>query len=129
MRHSERWVYVSKAATLDDVDLTPTEAMRAAAKRGLELRQKAPKSRKGGLDTKQAGAQGIGSGVARSRDILSGKALSEKVVRQMHAFFSRHAAFKHKHKEEPEGKAIQSWLLWGWGRWRSVEQAQGGRDE
>lgn len=113
MRHSERWIYASKAATLDDVDLTPTEAMRAAAKRGLDLRQKAPKSRKGGLDTKQAGARGIGSGVARARDILSGKALSEKVVRQMHAFFSRHAAFKHKHKEEPEGKAIQSWLLWG----------------
>lgn len=118
MRHSERWVYtpthvLSKAASLDDVDLTPTEAMRAAAMRGLDLRQKAPKSGKGGLDTKQAGQQGIGSGVARARDILSGKALSEKVVRQMHAFFSRHAAFKHKHKEGPEGKAIQSWLLWG----------------
>jgi len=43
--------------------------MRNNAKRGLELRKKYGR---GGLSTQEAGKQGIGSGVARASDIVSG---------------------------------------------------------
>lgn len=49
----------------------------------------------------------------RASDLKSRENLSPDTVRRMKAFFDRHSAFKHKHKEEPEGKARQSWLQWG----------------
>lgn len=96
-----------------DIDLTPTAEMAAAAKRGLELREKAPQSKKGGLSTQEAGKQGIGSGVARASSIIARKRLSPATVRRMKAFFDRHSAYKHKHSSDPDGPAHQSWLLWG----------------
>ena len=96
-----------------DIDLTPTEQMAANARRGLEMRKNASDSNKGGLTTEEAGKQGIGSGVARAASIANRDKLSPETVRRMKAFFDRHSAYKHKHESEPEGKAKQSWLLWG----------------
>lgn len=45
-----------------------TQAMKNAARRGLELREK---WNRGGLDTRQAASEGVGSGVARARDIIT----------------------------------------------------------
>lgn len=96
------------------------------ARWGLEARRNAPKSKKGGLSTRQAGRQGIGSGVARARDILAGKRLD---ARQVKAFFDRHehnyepAIKRAKLRAKKEGiplkvaaerePAVQSWWQWG----------------
>ena len=77
----------------------PTEAMKRAAERGLKLRAKYGR---GGLDTKQAAEAGVGSGVARARDILNGN-LSLESVKRMHAFFSRHASNIKNAKTQPDG--------------------------
>ncbi len=81
--------------------------MRAAARRGLELRKK---HGKGGLTTQEAGEQGIGSGVARATSLANGEALSYETIKRMAAFFSRHE--KNKGGGEDDAGYI-AWLLWG----------------
>jgi len=89
-----------------------TDAMKNNAKRGLALREKWGR---GGLDTRQAGEQGIGSGVARSRDIIEGS-LSLESVKRMYSFFSRHEKNYRPSKKEVDGGPTAgtiSSLLWG----------------
>ena len=94
--------------------IQPTKAAITAAKKGLEARKKAPKSKKGGLDTQQAKAEGVGSGVARARDIIAGKRVN---AYQVKAFFARHRQnyldAKIKGLRAEESRAIQAWLIWG----------------
>lgn len=87
----------------------PPEGVRAAARRGLELRRK---HKRGGLDTKQAKKAGVGSGVQRASDLMHGEALSIETVKRMKNFFSRHSAYKDKHSDKTSAAYI-SWLLWG----------------
>ena len=89
-------------------------SVRAAAKRGLELRKKQPKSGKAGLDTREAAKQGIGSGVARARDLMSGR-VSKETIKRMHAYFSRHQGnYKLDSGKKPhEDKGYVAGLLWG----------------
>lgn len=87
---------------------TVPESVRSAARHGLELRRKYGR---GGLDAKQAHAQGIGSGVQRAANLASGS-VSAATVRRMHAFFARHSAFKKFHADKTSAAYI-SWLLWG----------------
>jgi len=77
------------------------------AKRGLELRKK---HGRGGLTTAEAGAQGIGSGVARARDLMGGS-VSLETVKRMSAFFDRHR--QNKDTPPEKGNGMISWLLWG----------------
>ena len=56
----------------------PTAGMIAEARRGLAWR-------------KEFGRGGTPVGVARARDIINGKQLSESTVKRMYSFFSRHA--------------------------------------
>ena len=86
---------------------TPPEPVRAAARRGLALREK---HGKGGLTTQEAGAQGIGSGVARARDLAAGSAVSTKTLKRMVSFFARHRANKSGGEDDAGHIA---WLLWG----------------
>jgi hypothetical protein len=91
---------------------TPTQAMRNNAKRGLELRKK---WKRGGLDASQANAEGVGSGVARARDIINGN-LSLATVKRMNAFFSRHEKnYRPATKEDDGGPTAGTiaWLIWG----------------
>lgn len=81
--------------------------MRAAARRGLELRRK---YHKGGLTTQEAGKQGIGSGVARATTLSNGNSVSYATIKQMAAFFSRHE--KNKSGGEDDAGYI-AWELWG----------------
>lgn len=94
--------------------IKPNEAAISAAKRGLAARKRAPKSKRGGLDPQQAHAEGVGSGVARARDIAAGKRVN---AYQVKAFFDRHRGnyidAKLKKLKPEESKAIQAWLLWG----------------
>lgn len=90
----------------------PTAAMVANAKRGLALREKYGR---GGLDASQAKAEGVGSGVARARDIINGN-LSLDTVKRMYSFFSRHEKNYKPNKKEAGGAPTAgtvSWLLWG----------------
>jgi hypothetical protein len=91
---------------------TPTEAMRNNAKRGLALREK---WNRGGLDASQAHQEGVGSGVARARDIINGD-LSLNSVKRMYSFFSRHEENYAPKKKMPDGGPTAgtiAWLLWG----------------
>lgn len=72
----------------DAESFSPPAAVRAAARRGLELRKK---HGKGGLTTQEAGKQGIGSGVARATSLAKGEKVSYETIKRMAAFFSRHA--------------------------------------
>jgi hypothetical protein len=90
----------------------PTEAMRNNARRGLALREK---WNRGGLDASQAKSEGVGSGVARARDIINGS-LSLDTVKRMYAFFSRHEKNYAPKKKMPDGGPTAgtiAWLLWG----------------
>jgi len=109
-------------ANWPNVYVDPDPAAREFAALALEVRERAPKSKKWGLTTQEAGRQGIGSGIARARDIKAGKRVNAAQVR---AYFHRHerhyqAAMKRARasgvplevaaEREP---AIQGW--WGWG--------------
>lgn len=90
----------------------PTEAMRAAAKRGLALREKWGR---GGLSSSQANSEGVGSGVARARDIINGS-LSYSTVKRMNSFFARHEKNYAPSKKESDGGPTAgtiAYLLWG----------------
>ena len=92
----------------DDAEsFSPPSSVRAAARRGLELRKK---HGKGGLTTQEAGKQGIGSGVARAGDLAGGSKISFATIKRMSAFFSRHE--KNKSGGEDDAGYI-AWQLWG----------------
>lgn len=91
----------------DAESFSPPSSVRAAARRGLELRKKYGK---GGLTTQEAGKQGIGSGVARATSLANGEKVSYETIKRMAAFFSRHA--KNKSGGEDDAGFI-SHMLWG----------------
>jgi hypothetical protein len=73
----------------------------------------APKSKRGGWTTQKAGKEGMGSGIARGRDILEGQSVDAVQVAQ---FFRRKA--KVQRQEEAKGKTInESPQLQAWGWW------------
>ena len=93
--------------------LKPPTAVRQAAARGLELRRK---FHKGGLSTKEAGQQGIGSGVARATSLANGNAVSPETIKRMASYFARHEVDKQGKGWGDEGAPSAgyiAWLLWG----------------
>lgn len=105
-----------------------TQAMKNAARRGLELREK---WKRGGLDTRQAASEGVGSGVARARDIIEGS-LSLDSVKRMSAFFSRHEKnFRPDVKESDGGPTAGTiaFYLWGGSSGRAWSNAIVNREE
>lgn len=82
----------------------PTKEMANNAKRGLEMRDKQPKSNKGMTAV----------GLARANQLINREELSLETVKRMYSFFSRHEVDK-KSKSWREGnsKAEQGWLGWG----------------
>lgn len=91
---------------------TPTTAMRNNARRGLALREKYGR---GSLDASQAKKEGVGSGVARARDIINGN-LTLDTVKRMYSFFSRHEKNYNPKKKMPDGgptAGTVAWLTWG----------------
>jgi len=90
-------------ASIESLDLKPTESMANNAKRGLELRRK-------------FGRGGTAVGVARARDLSNRKELSPDTVLRMYSFFSRHEVDKQgkdwDNSERPSNGKI-AWLLWG----------------
>lgn len=81
-----------------DIDFTPPDGVREAARRGLELHKD--------------GMTGDGlepATVAWSNRIANGEAVSPEKARQGYAFFARNQRFKDAPKDSP---AWASWMLW-----------------
>lgn len=101
-------------------DFIPPRAVRAEARLGLELREEFGR---GGLSSRQAGEQGIGSGVVRAQNLRDGSRVSERTIRRMVAFFRRFQRFAEEKggseergfwgDEENPSRVWIAWLLWG----------------
>ena len=81
----------------------PTVAISNNAKRALEVRDKKPSSQKGMTSV----------GLARARDLINRRPLSEETVRRMKAFFDRHEVDKQGETWDDQGKGWQAWNGWG----------------
>jgi hypothetical protein len=77
--------------------------MVANAKRALEVRESKPASQRGMTSV----------GIARARDIINKRALSEDTVRRMKAYFDRHEVDKKGATWDQQGKGWQAWYGWG----------------
>ena len=83
----------------------PTQAMKEDAQRGLDWRR-------------EFGRGGTAVGIARARDIVNDKELSEDTVIRMYSFFSRHEVdkkaegFNQGEEGYPSNGRI-AWALWG----------------
>ena len=101
----------------EHIDFTPPKAVADAAKKGLELRQKASPSNRGGLTVSEASEEGIGSGVQRAVNLKNRDTISPEVIKKMRGFLSRHRKNKSiapENKDTPwNDKGYVSWLLWG----------------
>ena len=86
-----------------DGSYIPNDAMIANAKRALAAREKATPSNRGMTAV----------GLARARDIINKRPLSEDTVRRMKAFFDRHEADKQGETWDEQGKGWQAWNGWG----------------
>ena len=102
----------------------PNKGMQENAARGLELRR-------------EYGRGGTAVGVARARDIINAKDLSDRTIKRMYSYFSRHESnyAEHYGEKEPDGGPNAftiAWLLWGgdagfsWSK-RLVEQMDNDR--
>jgi hypothetical protein len=94
------------------IGLLPPKGVRKAAKRGLELHKR---FKRGGLSSREAGKQGIGSGVVRAVTLARGTRVSLQTVKRMHNYFSRHAKDRKpgwgNHWNPTNGYI--AWMLWG----------------
>ena len=83
----------------------PTAGMIEEAERGLEWRR-------------EFGRGGTEVGIARARDIVNGRDLSDETVKRMYSFFSRHEVDKKAEGFRPGEEGYPSngriaWALWG----------------
>jgi capsid protein len=81
----------------------PTVAIANNAKSALEVREKKPSSQRGMTSV----------GIARARDLMNRRPLSEETVRRMKAFFDRHESDKSGETWDQQGKGWQAWMGWG----------------
>ena len=80
----------------------PTEEMAKNAEMALKVRESKPDSQKGMTAV----------GLARARDIMNRRPLSEETVRRMKAYFDRHEIDKQGSTWEEKGKGWQAWHGW-----------------
>ena len=73
------------------------------ARRALEIREKKPMSQRGMTSV----------GIARARDLMNKRPMSEDTVRRMKAFFDRHEIDKQGDTWDEQGKGWQAWYGWG----------------
>lgn len=86
-----------------DGSYIPTNAMADNARRALAIREKKPMSQRGMTSV----------GIARARDLINKRPMSEDTVRRMKAFFDRHEADKQGETWSEQGKGWQAWNGWG----------------
>ena len=81
----------------------PPEAVANAAAWALAVRATMPPSRRGMTTT----------GLRRARDLSARRAVSERTLRRMVAFFARHRVDKAGASWEAHGRGWQAWHGWG----------------
>lgn len=86
-----------------DGSYVPTNAMAENARRALDVREKKPASERGMTSI----------GIARARDLINKRPLSEDTVRRMKAYFDRHEVDKQGETWGEQGKGWQAWNGWG----------------
>ena len=99
------------------VDLVPTDAMAAEARRGLDWR-------------KEFNRGGTIIGVTRANQLIRKENLSPSTVRRMHSYFSRHEVDKQGQGFSPGEQGYPSagriaWALWGGDPGQSIRPALG----
>ena len=82
---------------------TPTQEMAKNAEMALKVREGKPDSQKGMTPV----------GLARARDLINKRPLSEDTVRRMKAYFDRHEVDKQGSTWDEKGKGWQAWNGWG----------------
>lgn len=82
---------------------TPPQAVRSAARRGLELRAKQLPSNRAGTAV----------GIARARQLANGDKVSFATIKRMVSYFARHAVDAKGEGWGRNSKGWQAWLLWG----------------
>lgn len=101
----------------DDIDFKPPAGVAAEAEKGLEYREKASPSNKGGLTPAEASKQGIGSGVQRAVNLKNRDNVTPETISKMVGFFARSEKNKSvspENRGEPwNDKGHVAWLLWG----------------
>lgn len=116
-RVASRFITADVPEKYEHIDFKPPQSVADEAEKGLEYREKASPSNKGGLTPAEAAKQGIGSGVQRAVNLKNRNNISPDVIKQMTAFFSRHEKNKGvapEHKGEPwNDKGNVAWLIWG----------------
>ena len=116
-RVASRFITADVPKKYEHIDFKPPQSVADAAEKGLEYREKASPSNKGGLTPAEAAEQGIGSGVQRAVNLKNRDNISPDTIKQMTAFFSRHEKNKGvapENKGEPwNDKGNVSWLIWG----------------
>ena len=102
-----------------EINLVPPRDVREAAALGLELRRKFGR---GGLSSREAGEEGIRSGVVRASTLERGLRLQPETIRAMVAYFSRHEKDSEAAGSRSRGfwgdnsnpsAGWIAWLLWG----------------
>lgn len=105
------------AGKYDHIDFKPPESVANAAAKGLEYRQKASPSNRGGLTNSEAAKEGIGSGVQRAVNLKNQNNVTPDTIGKMVGFFARHEknkGIKPENKGKPyNDKGHVAWLLWG----------------
>lgn len=97
----------------------PSEAVAAAAKRGLELRAEQPPSNRAGTPV----------GLRRASQLANRQPVSLSTLKRMVSYFARHEVDKQGEGWGKDSKGYQAWLLWGgdagasWAR-RKVRQLE-----
>lgn len=81
----------------------PTNAIAENARQALKVRETKPASQRGMTAV----------GIARARDLMNKRPLSEDSVRRMKAFFDRHEVDKQGETWDEKGKGWQAWNGWG----------------
>ena len=82
--------------------VTAPEWMKAAARKGMKIRDKQPKSNKCCTPT----------GLARANQIIDGKPMSLSTIKRLKSFVARHAG-QMKGDIDPNSKQAQGLMLWG----------------
>ena len=85
------------------IDFTPPKGVREAAARALRNRAEKPPSQRGMTPV----------GLARARDLSSGRNVSPETIRRMLAYFTRHEIDKQGSTWDDYGPGRQAWDGWG----------------
>jgi len=101
--YCNRWAVMNEESRAEG--FSPTQAMKTEAQRGLDWRR-------------EFGRGGTEIGIARARDIVSGKNLPLETVNRMVSFFARHEVDKEAEGFSPGEEGYPSngriaWALWG----------------